>query len=310
MKPFNRIKFLWLTTVWICAATLKLSAQDTNTDTEKTNIFQPGPINFYGKVVDENCNPIEGAAIQFQWLEEPTLSGWHHPAVLSDAKGLFSLTGQRGIALCVLVSKKGYYTSRRDDYSSNYSPWRGKISHADPLSPVIFHLRKRGVGANLITSQYTARPSFIIRIPRNGTPIKVDLMQQKAGDTGQIIVTENEPEFKDLKNATQWSFKMEIPKGGFIGENDEFPFEAPVDGYQSVMKFNFQKDNPDWTTEITTNFYIKFGNPPLYGRIQVQTGISYGEAIFTYAINPSGSRNLEPVQAASSADSNIFWDVQ
>lgn len=34
--------------------------------------------------------------------------------------------------------------------------------------------------------------------------------------------------------------------------------------------------------------------PPLYARFQLQTAISYGGAIITYAINPDGSRNLEP----------------
>ena len=89
-------------------------------------------------------------------------------------------------------------------------------------------------------------------------------------------------------------FRMEIPGGGFVGENDEFEFTAPEEGCQSVIEFGFQQGQMDWTTDINTNYYIKFGNPPRYGHIHIQTGISYGGAILTYAINPDDSSNLEP----------------
>jgi hypothetical protein len=60
------------------------------------------------------------------------------------------------------------------------------------------------------------------------------------------------------------------------------------------LEFNYQKDQPDWTEDLKKDYYIKFGNPPLYGRLHLETGISYGGATLTYGINPDGSRNLEP----------------
>jgi hypothetical protein len=60
------------------------------------------------------------------------------------------------------------------------------------------------------------------------------------------------------------------------------------------VEFNFQKSQPDWIENLKTNYYVKYGNPPRYGRLEVETSVSYGGAILIYAINPDGSQNLEP----------------
>jgi len=87
---------------------------------------------------------------------------------------------------------------------------------------------------------------------------------------------------------------MEIPDGGFVGHNDEFPFEAPESGYQPAVEFAFQQGQTEWRTDLKTNYYIKFGNPPKYGRIELDTSIMMAGARLIYAINPDGSRYLEP----------------
>lgn len=108
-----------------------------------------------------------------------------------------------------------------------------------------------------------------------------------------MILSQIKPEFKEWKQATEWSFRMEIPDGGFVEQNDESPLEAPEDGYQSAIDFKFQKNDPNWAKDLDKNYYIKFGNPARYGRLRLKTSISMGGAILTHAINPTGSRNLE-----------------
>lgn len=251
------------------------------------------PIDFFGKVVDDSNEPIASADIHFEWntVKGENISG-ETLDTRSDGSGFFELRNQKGDPLSVSVSKQGYYPKTGSFW---YNPDRGPF-RPDQNNPYVFHLHKKGPGVVLITSQDGVASNFHVHIPRDGIPTKVDLMQRQIGDTGQLIVTENKPEYKDWQQASQWSFQVEIPDGGFIGENDEYPYEAPTDGYESVVKFDFQKDNSNWATGINTNFYIKFGNPPLYGRLQVQTDITYRGAIFTYVINPSGSQNLEPAQ--------------
>jgi len=250
------------------------------------------PINFYGRVVDENAKPVASANAHFKWTDL-SANGTSEADVISDENGLFSLINRTGKRMSVTVGKDGYYSPRSEFMSFEYANPADGLFTPDRNTPVIFHLRKKGIGADLITSQYGLASDFQIHIPRDGTPIKVDLMQRKTGDSGQIQITESKPEYRAWKSATNWWFRLEIPDGGLIEQNDEFPFTAPMEGYQPAIEYDFQQGQ-NWALTLKTNFYIKFGNPPRYGRLQLETGIDYGGAILNYAINPDGSRNLEP----------------
>jgi hypothetical protein len=244
------------------------------------------PINFYGRVVDYyNGEPIVGAKVGFVW-NDLSATGTSETQTETAADGSFSLVGKSGKRLSVSVGKEGYYAVKGEVLRSfEYANPADGLFTADPNKPVVYRLRKKGASAD-----------FPINIPRDGTPVMLDVMQRRVGQTGQIRISENKPEHGAWRQATSWWFRMEIPDGGFAEENDEFPFEAPESGYQAVIQFDFQQGQTNWATSLKKDFYIKFGNPPRYGRFQMQTDISYGGAIITYAINPDGSRNLEPME--------------
>ena len=101
------------------------------------------------------------------------------------------------------------------------------------------------------------------------------------------------PDRLKLERASEWAFKMSIPDGGFIEQNDEFPFEAPEAGYQPTIDFHFKAGETNWTDTIHKSYYIAFGQPRKYGRLDLDTQMYWGTRL-TYAINPTGSRNLEP----------------
>lgn len=252
------------------------------------------PINFYGRVVDESNNPVMGANIHFNW-NGMSQTGNTEADTASDGNGFFSLTGEQGKYLFITVAKEGYYSSGNAKGAGfQYANPADGLFTPDAVNPVVFHLRKKSEGVDLITSRNGMSNALQIHIPRDGTPIEVDFFQQKTGDSGQMQVVEIKPDFKNWKQATNWSFQLNIPGGGFIEESDEFPFMAPENGYEPIVAFNFSKDQPDWTTSISKDYYIEFGTPPQFGWLHIETGISYGGAILTYAINPNGSRNLEP----------------
>ena len=85
-----------------------------------------GQIEFYGKVIDENNQPIEGANIEFVWAQMfPLPEGTPSTNVISDREGLFSLSGAFGARLGVHVSKAGYYYVRNlnvDSFSYSTLP--------------------------------------------------------------------------------------------------------------------------------------------------------------------------------------------
>jgi hypothetical protein len=252
------------------------------------------PIRFYGKVVDERENPVPEANVHFSWTDTSP-GGRSQTNIRSDTNGLFALSGVTGRGLLVDVSKTGYYSSRRDKTDFDYSPnFSLDPHHPDPNSPVVFHLRRRGPGTALITSQYGVSPELEVRAPRNGTTVHVDLLERKVGSYGQLDISQTQPEYLEAKNATAWSFRMAIPAGGFIEQNDEFPFEAPESGYEPVVAFQFNKGETNWASTLKKSYYIAFGQPLRYGWLTVETAMGWGGARLHYAINPEGSRSLEP----------------
>src|ERR1022692_346220 len=254
-------------------------------------------IRFYGKVLDQDEMPVAGADVGFKWnrmnaINNEMESG--EAGAKTDGGGLFSLEEQKGGQLAVTVSKPGYYSLGENRSMFEYAqPYSGNFYIPDPNYPVVFHLRKKGNGVALITSRSGTRDDFGLSIPIDGAPIKVDLLQRNTG-VGPLEISQLKPDPKLWKQASEWSFRMEIPDGGFVEYHEEFPFEAPETGYQPIMQLNFQNNQTNWSDGVKSDYYIRFGNPPLYGRLHLETFIDEKGARLTYAINPDGKRNLEP----------------
>jgi len=268
------------------------------------------PINFFGKVLDENEQPVAATTVDFIWNDLPseeetanftggsfTPFAYMHSSksqTTSDTQGLFSLVDKKGKRLSVMVNRVGYYSTGDARLQSfEYGDRLAGIFTPDPANPVIFHLRKKGPGVDLVTSQYGVSPSLDVEMPRDGTPVQVDVLERKTGQ-GALKISQTKPPYVNWKQATKWAFRMEIPGGGFVETTEEFPFEAPESGYQPAVAFNFQAGDTNWTTNLSKDYYIKFGDPVRFGRLHVETSTMMSGARLTYAINPDGSRCLEP----------------
>lgn len=259
-----------------------------STDHRILEVWQT-PIDFYGKVVDQNSNPISGARIEFTWMELPEENGSRYTSVESDSQGLFHLLGQRGPSLQMLVSKEGYYPRKGGE---KYGPSKTPLFSAEANNPVIFVLKKKGEGAELITSEHGMRLNVAIRLPRDGAPVRVDVLEKKSDPEGPLEISQIKP----LEGATNWSFRLSIPSGGLIQNQDEFQFEAPERNYQPTVEYHFTRGDTNWTTQLTKQFYMKFGEPAKYGWLRIESNLGQETVFLTYAINPDGSRNLEPKQ--------------
>jgi len=261
----------------------------------KAEIMFDRPINFYAKVVDENNQPVSGAIFHFE-LQGYLVRGHVAREVVSDQAGFVSLTNQTGTQLDVSVHAPGYYPSRRNGGagSFHYAVTYGDAFKSDPNQPVLYYFQKKGIGANtLITSQSGMSDGYSVKAPLDGTTVKVNLLERKTGD-GPLEISQVKPIYANWKTTKEWSFTMKIPDGGFIEENEEFPFHPPASGYQPLVEFKFENWQTNWTTDTQKEYYVKFGNPPVYGRLHLETSISSDSARLRYTINPDGSRNLEP----------------
>ena len=110
------------------------------------------PINFYGKVVDENDQPVVGAIITLRWTDLSP-DGSSSEDILSDSSGRFSLTGKQGKRLVIdNIEKDGYHLSKtQNDFSYVYAAFFEDIFHeAEPDKPVMFRMIRRGIIEPLI----------------------------------------------------------------------------------------------------------------------------------------------------------------
>jgi hypothetical protein len=252
-------------------------------------------LHFYGKVVDESEQPVSAADIQFSWN---TVDGSNNVTskrlgTESDSDGIFSLENEHGNGVCVTVSKTGYRALDGNPRCFDYAQTYAANFHVPVAGqPVVFHLRKNGAGVALVTSQNGMRSSYKLAVPRDGSPVQFDPLQQKSG-TGLLQFSQVKPEPSTWKQATAWSFQMTIPGGGFVECRDEPAIEAPATGYQPTVKLEFKKGTENWTDAIVKDYYIRFGNPPLFGRLRVETIIDSDSVSLTYAINPEATRTLE-----------------
>ena len=249
------------------------------------------PIQFYGKVVDENTNPITGAQIDFS-CNDLSEAGTSNYKSTSDERGMFSVQGIAGKLLTVNVTKEGYYTSKQDNDSFYYAGQNVNFT-PDIYNPVLFHLRKKGKGESLITVSY---PGFahIAQLHRDGTPIELDLLNgtQAPAGTGQLKL-EFWKSTTSLNNRNfDWKLQLSSPGGGLIPSDEEFQFQAPANGYQSPIVIDMAATNQDWQAELNAEFYIQLANGD-YGRIQFYLLPRNGAFTVQSAINPNGSVNLE-----------------
>jgi hypothetical protein len=245
------------------------------------------PLIFYGKVIDENTNAVPGVKASLKW-NEPLPDPPQSTSSITDENGLFALNGVTGRVLWLSLEKEDYYVSRRNALDFQFPPDAGQL---DPNNPILFHLRKKGPGTDLITSNSGMKDYVGVKASKDGTPVHLDFFNHKTGNEGQIVISNVKP--VDGRERSDWSFTLSVPDGGLLEHHDEFPFEAPEDGYQSEVDFTFSKDSTNWVAGFKKDFYIVFGQPRKYGRIHIETDTFTSGAHIEFAINPDGSRYLE-----------------
>ena len=251
------------------------------------------PINFYGKVVDERGEPVAGANISFGWTDLSP-EGYSRATTTSDANGLFFLEGRTGKHLSVAVSKEGYYTSWSNVDSFFYAGENENFV-PDRNAPVIFHLRKKGRGEHLIQKDFPPGIGQIWQLRSDGTAIELDLFKgtKVPVGTGQLRLEFWRDLSDKMANRFDWKLRLSVPGGGLIETDEEFAFQAPKDGYQSSVAIEMPAAKQSWRGEIRTKYYVRLPNGT-FGRIDIYLLAYNGVFTVHSAVNPTGSRNLEP----------------
>jgi hypothetical protein len=257
------------------------------------------PITFHGKVVDEIGNPIPGATIKLGATDSLTGDGTYYHR-MSDEAGFFELHGARGLAVAVWVSKEGYYTMERyRGMNFTYGGVRGKHDPKNPTSdnPAIFVLHKIGKVSRLVHV-----PLRTIKIPKDGTPVEVDITTGRPvkSGMGQIVFevkTMNHDIDPNEMEPYEWEASMRVVSGGVVERKAESDFEAPEGGYKDFFRAGMKKGDQPWRKGFENHFFAKLGNGQ-FARFQVELTTA-GDHFIT----------LETFLNPTPGDRNLYYDV-
>lgn len=257
------------------------------------------PISYYGKVVDEDENPIGGVKVRYSvqsFYPLPVLPGAKSDFfdVVSDANGLFEITDHKGSSLGIdSLTKEGYKYSAKAGRGALYSGNGDADYRPDPANPEIFTMVHLGVAGPLVN--YDAH----FTVPCDGTPVRMDMMTGKMATDGDLQITLKREPYNIVFGGPRffWSLKIEMIGGGLVELVGTGTYRAPQQGYEPDFEFEQSADAPKWGGGLIKAFYIKTRDDH-YGRINIDLDVHYqpppAKAGLEVYMNPTpGSRNLE-----------------
>ena len=192
-------------------------------------------IKFYGKVIDQDGLPVEGARVRIGAADRFWEDGTDYFRE-SDGEGLFSIQEIKGAGIYVTVEKEGYYSSEKSKGRFGYGLPSGQKPHDDPGDPAVFVLQKKGECEPLIYWEIPGSTygSSWVQIPNGGSVI-VDLKSGNVGidSTHSIVISQSNARLgaEDNREPYDWSFEVKVPGGGIQLKDGRFNFNAPEVGY-------------------------------------------------------------------------------
>jgi len=253
------------------------------------------PIEFYGKVVDQDNTPVAGVEVKMNWTDMSP-KGTSEANRTTDTGGLFSITDIQGKNFGVIsLAKEGYVAFRESNPNSfEYAGfWEPSYHIPDKGKPVLFRLRKKGEAAELARYGPT-----LFGVTPDGVPVIFDLATgRKNSGAGDVSVRMTRGE-KSANKQFDWEVTLEaIGTGAGLAESkDEFMTEAPDAGYQSSWKFSQKSGAEKYQSEVQTKFFVKTAGGQ-FARIEVRVLPTYNDTaavdLVSYFNSKAGDRNLE-----------------
>lgn len=262
---------------------------------EQFGIVFGASIKFYGKVIDQEGVPVQGAKVKIGAADRFWADGTDYFRE-SDAEGLFSIQGIKGAGIYVSAEKEGYYRTEKSNGRFGYGMPSGQEPHDEPDDPAIFVLHKQGQCEPLIYWEIpkTTYGRSWVQVP-NGGSISVDL---KSGDIGRntphsILISQSNTkvERENARNPYDWNFEVKVPGGGILLKEGKFNFQAPENGYAETFSKSFSKEEEEWADSFIKEYFIRFADGT-YARVHLDMS-THQFIIRSSYLNPSGSRNLE-----------------
>jgi hypothetical protein len=253
------------------------------------------PLNFYGKVMDQNNQPVSGASVRFQWTDL-SMKGTSEKFTESDGQGLFSLTNEKGKRLIVYVSKEGYHAVDGGRASFEYAAFFEPIYHEpDPNNPVFFTLIKKLdaeplIVGNIYNKLSYSRGEYYYDLQRG------KISTQPPTNSGLKIILERG--FSAQGQPFDWTWTVQGVNASVQIATDEFPQVAPSNGYATQWQKSHSASEDKFQQNGHVRLYVRTSdNRHAVADLKLaqpnsrEVGPDLGIKSF---LNPTpGSRNLE-----------------
>ncbi len=259
------------------------------------------PVDFYGKVIDQDSNALSGVDIKI------TVRHWTMPDLslqpagskifgidreipleqTSGTDGRFEITGATGdVFYLESIQKDGYEV---EPCQRNFGAVSGSYEN-----PFIFKMWSTNIHEKLISGG----KSFDI-VP-DGRPYFINLTDDTISEsgTGDLKVWIQYTNQIVRGQVYDWSAGIEVINGGLLEEPlGSAMYGAPTDGYVPAFQLQGQIKGGQRGDIGERQFYLRLSNGQEYGQMSIGLYAPFNDQTpglihLSYAINPSGSRIL------------------
>jgi hypothetical protein len=251
------------------------------------------PVNFYGKVVDQDNTPIPGVRVTMNVrhseyeVSSGIVSTFPKADILTDPYGRFEWKGDSGDIIEVeSITKEAY--ELEPNTKRDYAASSGGLE-----SPVVFKMWNTNTHEQLITGDKN------FQIVPDGRTYLIDLIKDTITESGNgdLKVWVLEKALTD--GAFEWSCEVDAVNGGLLEETDSYSsmFSAPSGDYVPSFQLRQQFKGDPRGESGERRFYLTLKNGTEFGRMAIEIYAPYNDHVpglirLQYAINPSGSRIL------------------
>jgi len=265
-------------------------------------------IDFYGKLLDQDDRPIEGAVVTIHVRHfspiPPFFMGTKYLSSKTGQDGIFEVHPGRGLDLFITEFSKEGYEFRSDmnpEHSFQYGGSGGEVVFVpDRDNPVIFRMRKKLQERTFLFSNR----DWGLGINRDGSgeDRAYDFVEQKRTRPADRPPNNRWSEHCDLRyratfdeEAGEWEvvFSSCGIGGGIFASPDEL-FEAPEGEYRAEWSFMAK----DLDLPGDHFLYVKSRSPSVYSRVELTDIRATKEHVRIYGnttTNPYGDRVLDAV---------------
>jgi hypothetical protein len=264
------------------------------------------PIDFWGKVVDQNNSPLSGVRVTLRARTiapsgEQTTAVFPTTNMVTGENGLFEIHGMNGDVLTIQsIQKDGY---EPEPGSSRGFPYGHRQEFAPSANnPVVLTMWQTNLSQPLISRDLNSKLSS------DGRNYSIDLKDGTIteGDTmsGDLQLSVKRPTTVQQGQKYDWLLTMKAPNG-LRQELDAYSpmYIAPRDGYTNDFEFTRRGSESGWgSSSGDIRFYLRLRDNK-YGKFTINVDSFFDGNIAGYAlgdgklsvhswVNPTGSRVL------------------